>query len=86
VLEKGYEVYGTHRAHSVAGVGRLPALGVDHGVRLIALDMPADVIIENGEVRVRFHRRAHPSIVLAGLIDNPVKVLWWDITPLCIVE
>src|SRR5450756_538063 len=39
LLGKGYEVYGTHRTHSVAGFGRLQALGVDRGVRLIALDL-----------------------------------------------
>ena len=49
--------------------------------------MPADVIIEHGEVRVRFHRRAHLPIVLAcGLIDKPVEVPWWDNTPLRLVE
>jgi len=51
------------------------------------IDMPADVLIENGEVRVRFHRRAHLPIVLAsGLIDKPVCVPWWNNTPLRIIE
>jgi GDPmannose 4,6-dehydratase len=40
LLGKGYEVYGTHRKNSGAGLGRLQALGVDRGVRLIALDLP----------------------------------------------
>jgi hypothetical protein len=49
--------------------------------------MPADVLMEDGEVRVRFHRRAHLPIVLAsGLINKPVCVPWWNNTPLRIVE
>jgi len=41
------------------------------------IDIPADVIIENGDVRVRFHRRAHLPIVLAsGLIDKPAEIPW----------
>ena len=51
------------------------------------IDMPAEVIIENGEVRVRFFRRAHLPIVLAsGLIDKPVRVPWWNNARLRIVE
>jgi transposase len=51
------------------------------------VDMPADVIVENGEVCVRFHRRAHLPIVLAsGLIDKPVRVPWWNNARLRIVE
>jgi transposase len=51
------------------------------------IDMPADVLPENGEVRIRFHRRAHLPIVLAsGLIDRPIPVPWWDNAPLRIVE
>jgi len=51
------------------------------------IDMPADVLIEHGEVRVRFHRRAHLPIVLAsGLVDKPVQVPWWNHVPLRIVE
>ena len=51
------------------------------------IDMPADVLTENGEIRVRFHRRAHLPIVLAsGLIDKPVQIPWWNNTPLRIIE
>lgn len=51
------------------------------------IDMPAEVITEDGEVRVRFFRRAHLPIVLAsGLVDKPVPVPWWNNTPLRIVE
>ena len=51
------------------------------------IDMPAEVIIENGEVRVRFFRRAHLPIVLAsGLVDKPFRVPWWNNAPLRIVE
>ncbi len=43
------------------------------------IDMPADVIIDEDEIRVRFHRRAHLPIVLAsGLFDKPVAVPWWN--------
>jgi transposase len=42
------------------------------------IDMPADVAITEGEITVRFHRRAHLPIVLAsGILDNPVAVPWW---------
>ena len=42
------------------------------------IDMPADVAIADGEIRVRFHRRAHLPIVLAsGIIDKPIAVPWW---------
>jgi transposase-like protein len=51
------------------------------------IDMPAEVTIENGEVRVRFYRRAHLPIVLAsGLIDKPLRVPWWNNASLRIVE
>jgi transposase len=43
------------------------------------IDMPADVIIDEDEIRVRFHRRAHLPIVLAsGLFNKPVVVPWWN--------
>jgi hypothetical protein len=43
------------------------------------IDMPATVDIDEHEVRVRFHRRAHLPIVLAsGLLDKPVTVPWWN--------
>ena len=42
------------------------------------LDTPADVEIENHQVLVRFHRRAHlPIITASGLLDDPVVVPWW---------
>jgi hypothetical protein len=42
------------------------------------LDTPADVEIEQGQVLVRFHRRAHlPIITASGLLDQPVVVPWW---------
>jgi transposase len=51
------------------------------------INMPADVLVEDGEVRVRFHRRAHLPIVLAsGLIDRPVLIPWWNNTPLRLIE
>jgi len=51
------------------------------------IDMPAEVTIEDSEVRVRFFRRAHLPIVLAcGLIDKPVRVPWWNNARLRIVE
>ena len=43
------------------------------------IDMPAAVDITEGEVQVRFHRRAHLPIVLAsGLLDAPIRVPWWN--------
>ena len=51
------------------------------------IDMAADVTINEREVTVRFHRRAHLPIVLAsGLIDQPVPVPWWNGLPLRLVE
>jgi len=51
------------------------------------IDMPADVVIAENEIRVRFHRRAHLPIVLAsGLIDKPVAVPWWHGRPLRLVQ
>ena len=51
------------------------------------IDMPADILVDNGELQVRFHRRAHLPIVLASdLIDNPIHVPWWNNAPLRIVE
>jgi len=42
------------------------------------LDTPADVEIDEHEVLVRFHRRAHlPIITASGLLDEPVVVPWW---------
>ena len=43
------------------------------------IDMPADVVITENDVTVRFHRRAHLPIVLASdLVNNPVAVPWWN--------
>jgi len=43
------------------------------------VDMPADVHITQREVEVRFHRRAHlPIIIASGLLDEVVKVPWWN--------
>jgi len=43
------------------------------------LDTPADVEITDGQVLVRFHRRAHlPIVTASGLLDRPVVVPWWD--------
>jgi hypothetical protein len=51
------------------------------------IDMPADIVVTDQEVRVQFHRRAHLPIVLAsGLIDKPVPVTWWHGRPLRIVQ
>ncbi|MGH9650078.1 MAG: hypothetical protein ACRD3I_06355, partial [Terriglobales bacterium] len=42
------------------------------------IDLPADVTIEDRQVHVHFHRRAHLPIILAsGLMDKAVKVPWW---------
>jgi hypothetical protein len=49
--------------------------------------MPANIVVTDHEVRVRFHRRAHLPIVLAsGLIDNGVSVPWWQGRLLRIVQ
>jgi hypothetical protein len=51
------------------------------------IDMPAHVTINDQEVRVRFHRRAHLPIVLAsGLIGKSIAVPWWSGLPLRLVE
>ena len=51
------------------------------------IDMPADIAVENNEVRLKFHRRAHLPIVLAsGLIDKPVRIPWWGNARLRIIE
>ena len=43
------------------------------------VDMPAEVAVTPGEVRVHFHRRAHLPILLAsGILAKPVAVPWWD--------
>ena len=43
------------------------------------IDTPADVHITDGEVRVRFHRRAHLPIIMASeLLDSPVGIPWWN--------
>ena len=42
------------------------------------IDTPADVIVEDEQIVVRFHRRAHLPIILAsGLLDQTVTVPWW---------
>jgi hypothetical protein len=47
------------------------------------IDMPADVTITDQEVSVSFHRRTHLPIILASnLIEQPIKVPWWDGRPL----
>ena len=44
---------------------------------------PADVTIDKREVLVEFHRRAHLPIILAsGLLNQPVKIPWWEGMPL----
>jgi hypothetical protein len=43
------------------------------------IDTPADVTVGDKEVVVAFHRRAHLPIIRASqLLDQPVKVPWWD--------
>ena len=43
------------------------------------IDTPADVSVCEGEVHVRFHRRAHlPIIIASGLLDSPLQVPWWQ--------
>jgi len=47
------------------------------------IDLPADVLLSGREILVRFHRRAHLPILLAsGLLDQPVRVPWWNGLPL----
>lgn len=47
------------------------------------IDMSADVEVNETEVNVSFHRRAHLPIILAsGLMEKPVPVPWWDGLPL----
>lgn len=47
------------------------------------IDLPADVVLSDQEVLVRFHRRAHLPILLAsGLFNQPVSVPWWNNLPL----
>jgi hypothetical protein len=51
------------------------------------IDMPADVTIDQDEISVRFHRRAHLPIVLAsGLFDKPIAVPWWNGRSLRLVQ
>jgi hypothetical protein len=51
------------------------------------VDMPADVVVTDRKVTVRFHRRAHLPIVLAsGLFNRPVPVPWWNGLTLQLVE
>jgi hypothetical protein len=43
------------------------------------IDTPADVTVADKEIVVRFHRRAHlPIIQASGLLDQTVKVPWWN--------
>jgi len=43
------------------------------------IDIPADVSITQGEVNVRFHRRAHlPIIIASGILNQSVDVPWWN--------
>jgi hypothetical protein len=43
------------------------------------IDTPADVEIDEKQVLVRFHRRAHlPIITASGLLDKAVRVPWWQ--------
>ena len=47
------------------------------------LNTPADVEIDDKQVLVRFHRRAHlPIISASGLLDVPTAVPWWNNRPL----
>ncbi len=51
------------------------------------IDMPADVTLNEAEVIVQFHRRAHLPIILAsGLLDNPAKTPWWNGMPLRLTQ
>ncbi len=43
------------------------------------VDLPATVTVDDTEVTVTFHRRAHlPIIIDSGLLNSPVKVPWWN--------
>ena len=43
------------------------------------IDTPADVSITDAQIQVSFHRRAHLPIILAsGLMEQPIKVRWWN--------
>jgi len=43
------------------------------------IDLPADIVVSENEVLVRFHRRAHlPILQDSGLMDQTVKVPWWN--------
>lgn len=43
------------------------------------IDTPADVTVSEREVHVHFHRRAHLPIISASqLLDQPIKVPWWQ--------
>ncbi len=47
------------------------------------INLPATVEITETGVEVAFHRRAHlPIVVASGLLDQPVKVPWWNGLPL----
>jgi hypothetical protein len=47
------------------------------------IDMPADVTITDQEVSVSFHRRTHLPIILASnLMEQRIRVPWWDGRPL----
>lgn len=51
------------------------------------LDMPATVDVRDDEVVVQLQKRAHlPIVIDAGLLDNPVKVPWWNGMPLRITS
>jgi hypothetical protein len=42
------------------------------------IDTPADVTVQDKQIVVRFHRRAHLPIILAsGLLGQTVTVPWW---------
>lgn len=43
------------------------------------IDMPATVTVDQSNVTVRFHRRAHlPIIIDSGLLATHVRVPWWN--------
>jgi hypothetical protein len=47
------------------------------------IDMPATIEINQRDVVVEFHRRAHlPIIMASGLLDKPINVPWWNHLPL----